>query len=267
MRPSAHQAIRGIVSIAAVLVVIVLASCSSPGHSAAPGGSHTASSQASTTNTAGGGYAVTGQATASGDVTMAGVVVGFQPTGNCGACSLRTAVTGSGGAYSLALPAGTYQVECSAGSGRTCLIATSPPTAAARLSLTAPISVNLVVSTSAAPPAPAPVPTQVPAGGSGDVVTGHVLTSGGQAVPNADITFRMADCADCTYQPHAETGPDGSYSITLQPGVYNAECDVIGICGAAGTSGGGVPVNIPPGGTLNFIVCPSDTQFPECAQG
>ncbi len=98
------------------------------------------------------------------------------------------------------------------------------------------------------------------------MVSGNILTSSGQPVPNAYITFRMAGCPDCDYQPHAETGSDGSYSITLQPGVYNAECDVIGICGAQGTSGGGVPVNVPPGGTLNFVVCPSGTTFPGCAQ-
>lgn len=92
------------------------------------------------------------------------------------------------------------------------------------------------------------------------------MTSSGQPVPNAAITFRMAGCPDCEPQPHTESGPDGSYSITLQPGVYNAECDVIGVCGAAGTSGGGVAVNIPPGRTLNFIVCPSDATFPQCAQ-
>jgi hypothetical protein len=205
-----------------------------------------------------GSYAITGVARSVSGSPEASVGVGFQlTTASCSTCDVYDTVTDSTGRYALHLPAGTYLAQCVAASGLTCLIASTPPAAAARVHVVSNGTMNLLVSTSTSPTTPAPpAPTTTPVNpaGSGDVVSGHILTSSGQPVPNASITFRMARCPDCEPQPHTETHSDGSYSITLPPGVYNAECDVIGVCKAQGTSGGGVPVNIPPGGTLNFIV-------------
>ena len=218
-----------------------------------------ASPTAPPVSTPAGSYAITGVARSASGSPEANVGVGFQlTTASCSTCDIYDTVTDSTGRYTLRLPAGTYQAQCVAASGLTCLIASTPPEAAVRVHVISNGTMNLLVSTptspTPAPPAPAPATTPANPAGSGDVVSGHILTSSGQPVPNASITFRMARCPDCEPQPHTETHSDGSYSITLQPGVYNAECDVIGVCKAQGTSGGGVPVNIPPGGTLNFIV-------------
>jgi hypothetical protein len=66
------------------------------------------------------------------------------------------------------------------------------------------------------------------------------------------------------------TGADGSYSITLDDGIYQAQCDYIPGCGVQSNSTGqGQTVNVPPGGTVNFIACKPNTglPYPQCLQG
>lgn len=256
------------------LTLMLVAGCGASGHGPAPadpGGSAVAH------HTAAAAFTISGQAATSAGTAVQGVLIGFRPTtapASCATCGLATATTDSAGRYTLQLAAGTYAAGCAA-TGQTCEFATSPPSAKLTVTVSRSGSLNMLVSTVPDPGAsattpPAPSRSSAPAspGGPGDVVSGHIVTSTGQPVPNADITFRQAGCGGCLYQPHTETGPDGSYSITLQPGVYNAECDVIGTCGAEGAADiGGVPVNVPPGGTLNFIVCPNDAQIPQCLKG
>ena len=263
---------------AAIFVIWLIGGCGASGSGTSPFSGSSApigpTTPASTpASTPAGSDTISGAAKTAVGSPVASVAVGFQlTTASCSSCDIYETVTDSTGRYTLHLPVGTYQAQCVATGGLTCLIASSPPEAAVRVNVVSNGTVNLLVATPAPPTSPSPAPPTMPSPTpppnppSGDVVSGHVLTSSGQPVPNAAITFRMGGCPDCEPQPHIETGSDGSYSITLQPGVYNAECDVIGTCGAQGTSGGGVPVNVPPGGTLNFIVCPSDTQFPQCAQ-
>jgi hypothetical protein len=263
---------RRILPAMAALTLMLLAGCGASGHGAAPaspGGS------APIHHTAPIAFTISGQAATSAGTAVQGVLVGFRPTtapASCATCDLTTATTDSAGRYTLQLAAGTYAAVCAA-TGQSCEFATSPPSAKLTVTISRSGSLNMLVSGTV--PNPRASPTEPPApsrssapsspGGSGDVVSGHIVTSSGQPVPNADITFRQAGCGGCLYQPHTETGADGSYSITLQPGVYNAECDVIGTCGAEGADDiGGVPVNVPPGGTLNFIVCPSDAGIPQC---
>lgn len=111
-------------------------------------------------------------------------------------------------------------------------------------------------------PTPHPMP-------SAAVISGHIRTSSGEPVTGAGITFWMAtqgktECPHCRAHAHIETGPDGSYSITLRDGRYTVQCDVMGPCGAEGTSGGGVALAVPPDGTLNFVVCDSYADLPRC---
>jgi hypothetical protein len=252
------------------LTLILLTGCGASARGPSPAGP---SGSVLTHTSAPAAFTISGQAATSAGTAVQGVLIGFRSTtasASCSACGLITATTDSAGRYTLRLPAGTYAAACAA-AGETCEFATSPPSAKLTVTITRSASLNVLVSGTSNPsPTPAPAAPSQPAsqGGQGDVVSGHIMTSGGQPVPNADITFRQASCGNCLYQPHTETGPDGSYSITLQPGVYNAECDVIGTCVAQGAdnTGGGVPVNIPPGGTLNFIVCQADAPAPECPQ-
>jgi hypothetical protein len=91
----------------------------------------------------------------------------------------------------------------------------------------------------------------------------------GQPVANQDITFAAVDCASCDFQPHVTTGADGSYSITLDEGTYQAQCDYIPGCGVqSNSSGQGQTINVPPGGTVNFIACEPNTglPYPQCLQ-
>ena len=63
------------------------------------------------------------------------------------------------------------------------------------------------------------------------------------------------------------TGADGSYSITLDRGIYQAQCDYIPGCGVQNNSSGqGQTVNVPPGGTVNFIACEPNQglPYPQC---
>lgn len=122
------------------------------------------------------------------------------------------------------------------------------------------------------PMASVPTPS-LPVGGRlkghAAVISGHIRTSHGEPVAGAGITFWMATqgktrCPHCRAHAQVETGPDGSYSVTLQEGGYTAECDVVGPCGAEGTSGGGVALTVPPDDTLNFIVCDSYADMPRC---
>ena len=61
-------------------------------------------------------------------------------------------------------------------------------------------------------------------------------------------SFFDVDCASCDSQPHVTTGADGFYSITLDDGIYQAQCDYIPGCGVqSNSSGQGQTVNVPAG--------------------
>jgi len=213
---------------------------------------------------------VTGSADTSSAAPVAGVTVAFKlaaDLGSCGTCGLHTAVTNAAGTYSLTLPAGSYEALC-AKTGQTCEVMTNPPTAIAKVTVDKSGSLNFLVIGPAPSPQPQPTPPQ-PTESSGNVVSGHMYYANGQPVADQDITFQSLDCASCDFQPHVTTGADGSYSITLDQGTYQAQCDYIPGCGVqSNSSGQGQTVNVPPGGIVNFIACEPNTgqPYPQCLQ-
>ena len=214
---------------------------------------------------------ITGSADASSAIPVAGVTVAFKAAadlGSCGTCGLHTAVTDTAGTYSIVLPTGVYEALC-AKAGQTCEVNTNPPVATARVTVDRNGSLNFLVAGPTSSP-PLSQPTEPQAGGGGNIVSGHMYYANGQPVANQDITFAAADCASCDSQPHATTEADGSYSITLNEGTYQAQCDYIPGCGVQSNSTGqGQTVNVPPGGTVNFIACEPNTglPYPQCLQG
>jgi hypothetical protein len=215
---------------------------------------------------------VTGSADTSSAAPVAGVEVAFKLTADlnsCETCGLYTALTSAAGTYSLTLPTGLYEALC-AKTGQTCQVLLSPPTATAQVNVIRNGSLNFLVTAPAVVPASAPpaAPSLAQTDG-GDVVSGHMYYANGQPVANADITFREAGCESCEPQPHATTGPDGSYSISLDAGTYQAECDYIPGCGVQSNSTGqGQTVIVPPGGTVNFSACEPNMglAYPQCLQ-
>ncbi len=216
---------------------------------------------------------VTGSADTSSAAPVAGVTVAFKlaaDLGSCGTCGLHTAVTDAAGTYSLTLPAGLYEALC-AKTGQTCEVMTNPPAATAKVTVDGNGSLNFLVAgpTPSPPPQRQPTPPQpqpTPQG-SGTVVSGHMYYANGRPVAGQDITFSDVDCASCDSQPHVTTGADGSYSITLDDGIYQAQCDYIPGCGVqSNSSGQGQTVNVPPAGTVNFIACEPNTglPYPQC---
>jgi hypothetical protein len=211
---------------------------------------------------------VTGSADTSSAVPVAGVTVAFKADadlGSCTTCGLHTAVTNAAGSYSITLPVGIYEALC-AKTGQTCEVNANPPLATARVTVESNGVLNfLVAGPTSSPPPPAPTQPQP----EGNVVTGHMYYANGQPVAGQDITFADVDCASCDSQPHVTTGADGSYSITLEDGIYQAQCDYIPGCGVQDNgSGQGQTVNVPPGGTVNFIACEPNTglPYPQCLQ-
>jgi hypothetical protein len=219
---------------------------------------------------------ITGSADTSSAIPVAGVTVAFKAAadlGSCGTCGLHTAVTNAAGTYSIILPTGIYEALC-AKTGQTCEVMTNPPVATARVTVDRNGSLNFLVPgpTSSPPPVtPPPACGSVGCGtDDGNVVTGHMYYANGQPVADQDITFAAEGCASCDSQPHVTTGADGSYSITLDDGIYQAQCDYIPGCGVqSNSSGQGQTVNVPPGGTVNFIACEPNTglPYPQCLQG
>jgi len=209
---------------------------------------------------------VTGSADTSLAAPVAGVTVAFKlaaDLGSCGTCGLHTAVTDAAGTYSLTLPAGLYEALC-AKTGQTCEVMTTPPEASAKVTVNRNGSLNFLVTGPTPTPQPQPAPTR-----GGNVVSGHMYYANGQPVADQDITFMALNCASCDSQPHVTTGADGSYSITLDEGIYQAQCDYIPGCGVQSNSTGqGQTVNVPPGGTVNFIACEPNTglPYPQCLQ-
>ncbi len=219
---------------------------------------------------------VTGSAATGSATPVAGVTVAFKlaaDLGSCGTCGLHTAVTDTNGTYSLTLPAGLYEALC-AKTGQTCEVMTNPPAATAKVTVDRNGSLNFLVAgpTPSPPPQPQPTPPQpqpapTPPGSGGTVVSGHLSYANGQPVAGQDITFLAVDCASCDFQPHVTTGADGSYSITLDDGIYQAQCDYIPGCGVqSNSSGQGQTVNVPPAATVNFIACEPNTglPYPQC---
>lgn len=217
------------------------------------------------------GPTITGSADTSSAVPVAGVVVGFKAEadlGSCAACGLHTAVTNAGGTYSITLPAGIYEALC-AKRGQTCEVNTNPPVAAARVTVYSNVSLNFLVAGPTPAPQPDPQPSETQAGPDGTTVSGHMYYANGQPVVGAAIVFADMGCAGCDSQPHVTTGPDGSYSITLDNGTYQAQCDYIPGCGVQDNSSGqGQTVNVPPGGTVNFTACEPNAglAYPQCLQ-
>ena len=211
---------------------------------------------------------MTGSAATSSAAPVAGVTVAFKlaaDLGSCGTCGLHSAVTKAAGIYSLTLPAGTYEALC-AKTGQTCEVMTNPPEATAKVTLDGNGSLNFLV---AGPTPSPPQPTPSPMEDGGNVVSGHMYYANGRPVAHQDITFFAVDCASCDSQPHVTTGADGSYSITLDDGIYQAQCDYIPGCGVqSNSSGQGQTINVPPGGTVNFIACEPNAglPYPQCLQ-
>jgi len=225
----------------------------------------------STTAPAPSDVTITGIADTSSAAPVAGVTVAFKAEadlGSCETCGLHTAVTNSAGAYAITLPVGIYEALC-AKTGQTCEVSTDPPAATARVTVDRNGSLNFLVAGSTPVPPPAPQPTVPQPGGSSNVVSGHMYYANGQPVAGQDITFANESCASCDFQPHVTTGPDGSYSITLDEGIYQAQCDYIPGCGVqSNTSGQEQTVSVPPGGTVNFVACEPNTglAYPQCLQ-
>jgi hypothetical protein len=220
---------------------------------------------------------VTGSAETSSATPVAGVTVAFKlaaDLGSCETCGLHTAVTNAAGIYSLTLPAGVYEALC-AKTGQTCEVMTNPPVATAKVTVYSNGSLNFLVTGLTPPPQPQPQPQPDPQPpgpqpGGGNVVSGYMYYANGQPVAGQDITFAAVDCASCDSQPNVTTAADGSYSITLDDGIYQAQCDYIPGCGVqSNSSGQGQTVNVPPGGTVNFIACEPNAglPYPQCLQG
>lgn len=214
---------------------------------------------------------ITGSAVDSSAAPVAGVTIGFKAyadLGSCGACGLHTALTGADGTYSITLPVGIYEALC-AETGQTCEVDTNPPVATARVTVDSNGTLDFLVAGSTSSPPPVTQPTEPQGGGDSNVVSGYMYYANGQPVAGQDITFADEDCASCDSQPHVTTGADGSYSITLDDGVYQAQCDYIPGCGVqTNSSGQGQTVNVPPGGTVDFIACEPNTglPYPQCLQ-
>jgi hypothetical protein len=218
-----------------------------------------------------GSIEITGKAVSNSGSGVPNVVIGFKLTtaaAACSTCGFYSAATNESGAYSADLPPGTYRTVCVASGGTSCQITTTTSTAA---SVVLPIDgpeapVNMLVTAPPTPPKP-PSPSQSsnPADAGGDVVQGFVKTETGQPVPNIYVTFEDADCANCEYQPHTMTDSSGAYSISLPSGLYNPLCDPTN-CGPEGGDGGPDPFTVPPGRTLNFIVC-TNSDYPQCLTG
>jgi hypothetical protein len=213
---------------------------------------------------------VTGSAETSSATPVAGVTVAFKlaaDLGSCETCGLHAVVTNAAGTYSLTLPAGVYEALC-AKTGQTCQVMTNPPVATAKVTVYRNGSLNFLVTGLTPPPQTQPQPDPQP--GDGNVVSGHIYYANGQPVADQDITFAAEGCASCDSQPHVTTGADGSYSITLPDGIYQAQCDYIPGCGVQSNSTGQEQtVSVPPGGTVNFLACEPNTPlaYPQCLQG
>ena len=211
---------------AAIFVIWLIAGCGASGSgtspfsgSSAPVGPTTPASTAA--STAAGSDTISGTAKTAVGSPVASVAVGFQLiTASCSSCDIYRTVTDSTGQYTLHLPVGTYQAQCVAAAGLTCLIASSPPEVAVRVNVVSNGTVNLLVATPAPATSPGPAPPTLPSPTpppnppSGDVVSGHVLTSSGQPVPNAAITFRMGGCPDCEPSRTPKPVPTG---VTRSP--------------------------------------------------
>jgi hypothetical protein len=147
-------------------------------------------------------------------------------------------------------------------------LATSPPSAKLTVTVSRSGSLNmLVIRTAPNPRASATEPSApsnspAPAADDGDTVSGHVYTESGQPVNNATVEFRSGACMDCTGVPWTTTKADGSYSIQLDPGVYAAVCALPYNCGVKG--GDIKNITVPPGTTVDFIVCDSSNDYPAC---
>jgi hypothetical protein len=216
---------------------------------------------------------VTGKAVSNGGIGVPNVVIGFKlttATAACSTCGFYSAATDSSGVYNADMPPGTYRAVCAAGSGTNCQITTSTSSAA---SVVLPIVgsgalVNMLVTTgspSSSPQPPNTAQSSSPVDPGGYVVHGSVKTETGQPIPNAYVTFEDADCANCDFQPHTTTDSSGAYAITLPPGLYTSDCSPTN-CGPEGGDGGPDPFTVPPGRTLNFIVC-TGNDYPQCLTG
>ena len=255
------------------LLLALCAACGTASRSVAPPPAAPQTSTLTTTSPAHNTskVTVTGTADTSSGTPVAGVTVAFKLAADlrsCETCGLYTAVTNAAGTYSLTLPTGAYEALC-AKTGQTCEVMTNPPEATANVTVDSNGRLNFLV---AGPTPPPPQPHADRAGRTedgGNVVSGHMYYANGQPVASQDITFFAVDCSSCDSQPHVTTGPDGSYSITLNEGIYQAQCNYIPGCGVqSNSSGQGQTVNVPPGGTVNFIACEPNTglPYPQCLQ-
>jgi hypothetical protein len=258
-----------------VLLVGVISGCGTTGQrTVSANASTTVSTTVFTPEATSGVYAITGRATSPDDSPVGTIALGFKLTtspAGCATCGFHPAVTGDDGNYSIGLPSGSYLVECDAGAAYACQIATSPPQVVAKVNVDGPGVLNLLVSaktepnTTTSPVSPATVPPTPTTAASdpGDVISGHVYDESGQPVAGATVEFKSG-CGYCDSQPWTKTDSSGGYSMTLSPGIYNALCVTPYNCGPKGGNGGPFPVKVPPGGSLDFIVCSGSSDYPQC---
>jgi hypothetical protein len=194
------------------------------------------------------------------DGIVSGVTVGFQVYGTQG--TIHKAVTGSDGLYDISLPPGDYLVVCLASEG-SCLADAWRGRVGKEIQIDgAQKEINLTVSKAALPHHPT-LPRDDNAS-----VHGVVMLPDGRTVSGATVEFRVIpDCPSVCQEPWVKTDGSGAYSISLQPGTYNAECLVDNEdyeCGVRNGTDGPYPVQVPPSDQqIDFIVCLED-QYPAC---
>jgi len=208
-------------------------------------------------------YRMTGRALDDRNNAVSGVTVGLKlttATSGCSSCGLYTATTGPDGTYTLTVPDGVYVGGCVAGS-LTCRFAAAPSDDTVKVTIAGrDLTANLVITAG---------DSSQPSTGtddSGTTVSGHVYTQSGRPVSGATVEFRKASCPDCMPQPFTTTDANGAYSLSLDPGVYTAECTADN-CGVKGGGGGPTAVTVPPSRTVDFIVCKSPYNLAACLDG
>ena len=197
---------------------------------------------------------ISGTATADDGTTYRDVALGFTQ-GGCADCDVTTATTDAAGSYTARLAPGAYDVACLA-TPFTCTFADS---GTSTTSLDASVDTTLDVTIAGAEPPPDPP-------SAGALLSGHVLTNGGQPVPGVTIDLRPPYGNPTT----TTTAEDGSYAFDASNatiGVYTVVCSVANPdyeCGPVGGDGTGPTVNLAdPPQVIEFVLCHSE-DFPAC---
>jgi hypothetical protein len=207
-------------------------------------------------------HTLTGRAMDSRNIAISGVTIGLKlttATAGCTSCGFYSTVTTDDGTYALQVPDGVYLAACGAGT-LTCRFAAAPDQATVKITMSGTdLTADIVIS------APSTTPTTAPSqqDNSGTTISGHVYSESGKPLSGVTVEFREEACPNCMPQPFTTTNASGAYSISVNDGVYNAECPTDN-CGPKGGNGGPFPVTVPPSVTLDFIVCSSSNDYPAC---